>query len=36
MADETPSYLVYIQGGEASIADGTDGMMELTVGTGLL
>lgn len=31
MADETPSYLVYIQGGEASIADGTDGMMELTV-----
>lgn len=31
MADETPSYLVYIQGGEASITDGTDGMMELTV-----
>jgi len=31
MADETPSYIVYIQGGEASITDGTDGMMELTV-----
>ncbi len=31
MADETPSYMVYIQGGEASITEETDGMVELTV-----
>lgn len=31
MGNETPSYIVYIQGGQASITNGTDGMMELTV-----
>ena len=31
MADETPLYMIYIQGGEASITEETDGMVELTV-----
>ena len=31
MADEAPSYVAYIQGGEAFITDGTDGMVEIIV-----
>jgi hypothetical protein len=31
IADETPSYVAYIQGGETSITDGTDEIIELTV-----
>lgn len=31
IADETPSYVAYIQGGEASITDETDEIIELTV-----
>lgn len=31
VADEAPSFLVYVQGGECSITDGTDGVYEITV-----
>lgn len=31
MADEAPSSLVYVQGGESTITDGSDGMYVLTV-----
>jgi len=31
VAEEAPSYLIYVQGGESSITDGTDGAYEITV-----